>query len=53
MLAVRDDELDVGDNGVASSDVAEGGKTLGTQIRLAGPGFPRVGGHVVPYNPLS
>jgi hypothetical protein len=44
VLAVRDDELDVGDDEVASSDVTEGGKHRGTQIRLAGPGFTEDGG---------
>jgi hypothetical protein len=44
VLAVRDDELDVGDNEVASSDITEGGKHRGTQIRLAGPGFTEDGG---------
>jgi hypothetical protein len=29
MVAIRDDELDVGDDEVASSDVAEGGKRVG------------------------
>jgi len=41
VLVVRDDKLDVGDNEVMLSEVAEvgerAGKTLGTQIRLASP----------------
>jgi hypothetical protein len=52
VLVVRDDELDVGDDEVASSEVAEvgerelrdTGKLWGTRIRLAGPGFPGMGG---------
>ena len=65
VLVIRDDELDMGDNEVASLDVAEGGKTcgtagklwecgktLGTRIRLAGPGFLRMGEHVVLENTL-
>jgi hypothetical protein len=56
-LVVRDNELDVGDNEVALSDVTEGGKLAGnsgtgTRIRLAGPGFPGMGGHVHFHNPL-
>jgi hypothetical protein len=41
VLVVSDDKHDVGDDEVASSEVAEvgerAGKTLGTWIRLAGP----------------
>ena len=41
MLVVRDDELDMGDDEVMLSEVAKvgerAGKTLGMQIRLAGP----------------
>ena len=33
MLVVRDDELDVGDNEVASSEVAEGGTGAGRDGR--------------------
>jgi hypothetical protein len=54
-LVVRDNELDVEDNEVALSDVTEGGKLAGnsgTRIRLAGPGFPGMGGHVHFHNPL-
>ena len=42
VLVVRDDELDVGDDEVASSEVAEVGKhaeTSETWIRLASPSF--------------
>ena len=45
VLVVRDDKLDVGDDEVTSSEVAEVGECAGTsgmRIQLASPSFPRM-----------